>query len=171
MSRFWAVLTFSWPFPAFFCGDALGCSRWCSFQCVCGPGPHFSDCPLTGPVAVAQVLFHEPFLERCKQLIAASLSMACSSIQTPLAAALEAAAAHDPEAAGHLQPGSWPSVATGTAADAAAAAAAVGVLERAGSLWASAGALSPKYSGVIRAMSLHPSGPLRDDLGTAGEVL
>lgn len=119
----------------------------------------------------AQVLFHQPFLERCKQLIAASLSEACSSIQTPLTAALEAAAAHDYEAAGHLQPGSWPSVATGTAADAAAAAAAAGVLERAGSLWASAGALSPKYSGVVRAMALHPSGLLKDDQGTAGERL
>lgn len=128
--------------------------------------------PVVSPVLLcAQVLFHQPFLERCKQLIAASLSEACSSIHTPLSAALEAAAAHDLEAAGHLQPGSWPSVATGTAADAAAAPAAAGVLERAGSLWASAGALSPKYSGVVRAMSLHPSGTLKDDQGTAGEAV
>lgn len=123
---------------------------------------------------VSQVLFHTPFLEACKQIIAAALAEACSSIQGPLAAALQAAAEHDPEPAGHLQPGSWPSV-HNTAADKAAAAAAADALERAGSLW-TAGSLGqqggPSSSwglSVSRALSMHPSGPLKDqEQGPAG---
>eukprot|EP00775_Hariotina_reticulata_P013485 gene13485-13610_t len=57
-----------------------------------------------------QVLFHDPFLQRCKQLIQAAVSRACSSLKEPLAAALEAAAQHEPEAAGQLRPGQWPLV-------------------------------------------------------------
>lgn len=124
---------------------------------------------------VSQVLFHTPFLEACKQIIAAALAEACSSLQGPLATALQAAAEHDPEPAGHLQPGSWPSV-HNTAADKAAAAAAADALERAGSLW-TAGSLGQQGGGpssswglsVSRALSMHPSGPLKDqEQGPAG---
>lgn len=60
------------------------------------------------PCHPLQVLFHQPFLERCKQLIQAGLEAAASCINEPLAAALAAAAQHEPEAAGRLRPGSWP---------------------------------------------------------------
>lgn len=121
-----------------------------------------------------QVLLHAPFLERCKQIIAAALAGACNSIQAPLAEALEAAAQREPEPAGHLQPGAWPSVHS-PAADKAAAAAAVAALERAASLWA-AGSTSLVNSswglGGSRALSLQPSGPLKEELaGSAGEWL
>lgn len=117
-----------------------------------------------------QVLFHTPFLERCKQIIAAALAEACGSIQPPLAAALEAAAQHEPEPAGHLQPGSWPSVHS-TAADKAAAAAAAEALERAGSLWTagSVGQGNSSWGLNSRALSMHPSGALKEDQSAAGE--
>lgn len=56
------------------------------------------------------MLFHQPFLERCKDIIREALSDACASINQPLKAALQAAAQHEPEAAGQLLPGKWPSV-------------------------------------------------------------
>jgi hypothetical protein len=123
-----------------------------------------------GFFAVLQVLFHSPFLERCKQIIAAALAEACSIIQEPLAAALAAAAQHDPEPAGHLQPGVWPSV-LGTAAESAAAAAAAGVLERAGSLWTagSLGQANGTWGQSSRAQSMHPSGAMNAEQGTTGE--
>jgi hypothetical protein len=132
-------------------------------------------CPLllalTAVSFLEQVLFHAPFLERCKQIIAAALADACSSIEGPLSRALEASAQRDPEAAGHLQPGPWPSVHS-TAADKAAAAAAAAALERAGSLWAGASMSHANSSWSLggRALSMHPSGPLKEELaGTAGE--
>jgi len=117
------------------------------------------------------VLLHAPFLERCKQIIAAALAEACSSVQGPLSSALEAAAQHDPQPAGQLQPGSWPSVDT-AAADAASAAAAAGALERAGSLWAAGGPQTSLVSSGSwglgdRRPSLHASGQLKEDLAAA----
>eukprot|EP00878_Enallax_costatus_P036573 GHUV01041083.1.p1 GENE.GHUV01041083.1~~GHUV01041083.1.p1 ORF type:complete len:464 (+),score=174.98 GHUV01041083.1:880-2271(+) len=56
-----------------------------------------------------QGLFHQPFLARCKQITSEALDCACGSIEQPLAAALRQAAQHDPEPAGQLTPGIWPS--------------------------------------------------------------
>jgi hypothetical protein len=103
-------------------------------------------------------MFHAPFLERCQQLIAAALSAACSSIGPPLAAALEAAAAHDPEAAGQLQPGAWPSMCSAPEGQTAPAAGAAGIDRSA----------SHTSSSIRRALSLHPSGAAAQDAGTAG---
>ena len=116
-----------------------------------------------------QVLFHGPFLARCKELIAAAIAEACSSLHGPLQSALDAAAQHEPEAAGQLQPGSWPCVlSSGRGAGTEA-----GALERAGSLWTS-GSLrnANSVSGLGlsgRLLSGHASGLLREDQGAAGE--
>lgn len=129
----------------------------------------FSQLANASLCTVLQVLFHSPFLERCKQIIAAALAEACSSIQEPLAAALEAAAQHDPEPAGHLQPSVWPSV-QGTAAEKAAAAAAADALERAGSLWTagSLGQANGTWGLSSRAPSMRPSGALKEEQGPTG---
>lgn len=122
---------------------------------------------LCHPHICTQVLFHTPFLERCKQIIAAALAEACSSIQEPLAAAMEAAGQHEPEPAGQLQPGVWPSVQSAvTAADGSAVAGMVGSLERSGSLW---GAQGPSLRHTnSRTLSLNPNSQVKDDQGAAG---
>jgi hypothetical protein len=67
-------------------------------------------CPLASANTFLQVLFHTPFLERAKAITEDCLQDAAGAIHEPLRAALKQAAAHAPEPAGQLQPGSWPSI-------------------------------------------------------------
>lgn len=81
---------------------------------------------------LVQVLLHKPFLERCKEVIAAALAEACSSLQEPLSAALAAASQHEPEPAGQMPPDTWPAFST-AAADVRASVG--GGMDRSGSAW------------------------------------